>query len=949
MANFADWINQDLQEPALPEHRGGLTFTGDNRSVLVGVHVTDGGAPADLSGSVVAHVVRSADGGTVTFNGLLDGSDVSAVLPEACFAYPGRIAVMLQLVDGTTKTTLCRAVYDVVAGETGTSIDPGSVVPDLSDILAMLDEMEQATEAAQAAASLLDGIAPYNTVDLLALYGAPASTTVSGIQFTLIGRNKYRATGTATATAYANVYHMGTGVFVAGKTYNFRVSTTNASLRLAMFFYDSSDTIISGTSQYMSADRAVTVPAGAVKTSVYVRVENGATVNNAEIEFYCITGLSNAELDAKIDSVEAAASAGIAGLQNATFDGIVPYNAVDMIALHGALASVTSNGIQFTAVGRNGYTASGTATADAYANVYHMGTGVFEPGATYHFRVSTTDSNLRLVAFFYDSTDTIISGTSKYMSADRDVTIPDNAVKTSIYVRVENGATVNNAEIEFYCLTSPANAELDVKIDDVAGNAYAALDENGVLYLPPDMWEIGGATFSTSGATYVDDPKRVRTKFDDTIALYPGDVITMDWSKYACGIGVKKADGTYGSANTITDDYFIGEFFPEVHVVVRYADESSVTHVEDINALSQAFRVIRAPHVGKPIAAAWEYGGLYTATGLEYDSATVRRTGLVRVTRGGQISFELPDTNHLLRIFQYDASKNYLAGSGAESYRASGKIITLDKAAYVRLLMKDYNNAAIPDTYEKGARIYTDPINYSFPTKPMLTIIDDDTLSEAHILKVYTQANNEGIKVTFACEPYWVEQGGFAATLRQYEREGFQVTFHCYQQSDIYRPGTQYRDYAAMEADFVTGLQKMQEMGFINYKYFVAPFGSHDADIIALAQKWGMHCLVSIAQRTYEPAVVLYDRWTIPRIGLNQHDADGSVTLAELEAQMDACAAAKGWLLIGTHFDTWSTEEGFDRFHEAVTYAKGKGFDIVTLGEGFERWRKYYDIHELNS
>ena len=138
-------------------------------------------------------------------------------------------------------------------------------------------------------------------------------------------------------------------------------------------------------------------------------------------------------------------------------------------------------------------------------------------------------------------------------------------------------------------------------------------------------------------------------------------------------------------------------------------------------------------------------------------------------------------------------------------------------------------------------------------------------------------------------------------------------------------------------------------MGFINYKYFVAPFGSHDADIIALAQKWGMHCLVSIAQKAYEPAVVLYNRWTIPRIGLNQHDADGSVTLAELKAQMTACAAANGWILIGTHFDTWSASEGFERFHEVVEHAKALGFDIVTLGEGFERWRKYYDIHELNS
>lgn len=650
----------------------------------------------------------------------------------------------------------------------------------------------------------------------------------------------------------------------------------------------------------------------------------------------------------------------VRGQVNALIGGIGNYNTVDLLALYGRPASTTVSGIQFTLIGLNKYRATGTATAAAYANVYHMGTGVFEPGATYHFRVSTTDANLRLVAFFYDSTDTIISGTSQYMSADRDVTVPAGAVKTSIYVQVPNGATVNDAEIEFYCVTGLSNAELDAKIDsveaeldakidDVAGNTYAALEENGVLCLPPKMWEVGGATFTENGVTYSNNPKRIRTKFDSTIALYPGDTLRMDWTKYVCWVGGKKADGTYGFSGKRTGDYAMGEFFTEIHVVVGYADETGITYVEDMDALSQAFRVIRAPHVGKPVTTAWEYGGLYVDSALPYDANFSRRTDFIRVGHGSQISFELANANHLLRIYQYDASKNYIANSGAESYRASGQIVVNDKTAFVRVTMKDYNNAAVSETFDRGVRVYIDPIQYPLPAKPMLTIIDDDTLSEAHIEKVHTQADNEGIKVTFACEPYWVEQGDFAATLRQYEREGFHVTFHCYKQSDIYRPGAQYRDYAAMEADFVTGLQKMQEMGFINYKYFVAPFGSHDADIIALAQKWGMHCLVSIAQRTYEPAVVLYDRWTIPRIGLNQHDADGSVTLAELEAQMDACAAAKGWLLVGTHFDTWSTEEGFDRFHEAVTYAKSKGFDIVTLGEGFERWRKYYDIHELNS
>lgn len=158
MANFEQWINQDLQAPVQAVYSQSLAFSADNDSILVGVHVTDGGEPATLSGNVVAHVIRSADGGTVSFGGTLSGSDVSAILPEACFAYPGQIAVMLQLVSGTTKTTLCKALYSVVQGETGTPIDPGSVVPDLDDLLAMLDEMAQATDAAEAAAAAVPAI-----------------------------------------------------------------------------------------------------------------------------------------------------------------------------------------------------------------------------------------------------------------------------------------------------------------------------------------------------------------------------------------------------------------------------------------------------------------------------------------------------------------------------------------------------------------------------------------------------------------------------------------------------------------------------------------------------------------------------------------------------------------------------------------------------------------------
>lgn len=153
MAAISQWFEQDLQKPVLVNYSKSTAFTTDNNSLIVGVRIFNGGAAASLAGNVVCHVIRDADGGTVTFNGALSGNSVSATLPAACFAYPGPIAVMLQLVTGTVKTTLLKTVYNVAQGSTSTSVDPGSVVPNIDNLLAQIQRMEQATTAANSAAA----------------------------------------------------------------------------------------------------------------------------------------------------------------------------------------------------------------------------------------------------------------------------------------------------------------------------------------------------------------------------------------------------------------------------------------------------------------------------------------------------------------------------------------------------------------------------------------------------------------------------------------------------------------------------------------------------------------------------------------------------------------------------------------------------------------------------
>lgn len=157
MAHITLSYEQNLNQPVFVREPGACTFTGDNASTEIAVALVDDNGPAEVSGTVLGYAIR-ADGSTVALTGLLVENVASVTLPEACFAYPGPLAVSVQVVADGAKTTIFKAGYYVESTRTGTIIDPGSVVPDLSDILAMLDQMEQATEAANAASEAVPAI-----------------------------------------------------------------------------------------------------------------------------------------------------------------------------------------------------------------------------------------------------------------------------------------------------------------------------------------------------------------------------------------------------------------------------------------------------------------------------------------------------------------------------------------------------------------------------------------------------------------------------------------------------------------------------------------------------------------------------------------------------------------------------------------------------------------------
>ena len=138
MQTFEQWFDQDLNAPIITRYCESLTFSADNLSNTIGVKVYQDTQPVTVTGSVACTVIRQ-DGGTVTISGTSSGNAVSATLTGACFAVPGPIAIMLQIVDGTTKVTVLRLICTAVLSATDQAIDPGTIIPSVTDLIAEID------------------------------------------------------------------------------------------------------------------------------------------------------------------------------------------------------------------------------------------------------------------------------------------------------------------------------------------------------------------------------------------------------------------------------------------------------------------------------------------------------------------------------------------------------------------------------------------------------------------------------------------------------------------------------------------------------------------------------------------------------------------------------------------------------------------------------------------
>ena len=163
MAQFGKHFVQDLQQDLKIRQCGTIVFNADDLSNVVSVELYDGETPYTPAGTVVGAVICS-DGSTVPItNGTIDGNVVSITLTAACFAIQGQIGVGIQVVTGSVKTTVLKAIYNAERFETDDVVDPDErITISVSDLV---------DDIAEAVASI-----PADYTDLMAAVAPTFST-----------------------------------------------------------------------------------------------------------------------------------------------------------------------------------------------------------------------------------------------------------------------------------------------------------------------------------------------------------------------------------------------------------------------------------------------------------------------------------------------------------------------------------------------------------------------------------------------------------------------------------------------------------------------------------------------------------------------------------------------------------------------------------------------------
>ena len=258
MAQYPNMYNVELTKgPAVVQLA--QMFLGDALANRIGAIVTENGEAVTLGGSCAGSVVL-ANGGTVAVSGTVSGNQCYIDLPSAVYTVEGPVEVYVSVTNSGTTTTFVAAFGNVRRTETGTVIDPGTIIPSVS---ALIDAIDEAVESIPADYSALSSDVAYQKKQAMLMRDAELGkiNLLDGVSWSL----NYIGTD---GIDQDNGYCLRTDDFIdltghTGAIY-YQTSSTEGR-RVKAFFYDSSKNYVSSNASAPHTGTFsgyLTIPAG---------------------------------------------------------------------------------------------------------------------------------------------------------------------------------------------------------------------------------------------------------------------------------------------------------------------------------------------------------------------------------------------------------------------------------------------------------------------------------------------------------------------------------------------------------------------------------------------------------------------------------------------------------------------------------------------------------------
>lgn len=153
------WLSGELLH--VDDLRGEI-ITGESGAQTFNIFGVDADGETVTIGGTISGTFLRADGQTVALTGSVSSGEAFVTLEDSCYAVPGRYVLAVYATDGETTVCIYTAVGNVFRSQSGTIVDPGTIIPSIS---ALIESIETAVATIPASYStLLASVAPtYST------------------------------------------------------------------------------------------------------------------------------------------------------------------------------------------------------------------------------------------------------------------------------------------------------------------------------------------------------------------------------------------------------------------------------------------------------------------------------------------------------------------------------------------------------------------------------------------------------------------------------------------------------------------------------------------------------------------------------------------------------------------------------------------------------------------